>query len=698
MVNIQDVIERFTFYNEETGYAVAKLSKGATVVGNLPGVNVGETVKFIGEWITHPKYGRQFKVYSFETIYPITVSGIQKYLGSGLIKGIGPVMSERIVNKFKENTLYIIENEVSRVSEVDGIGYKRVEMIKNGWEEQKAIKDVMLFLQSHNISTTYAIKIYKTYKDDSITIVQENPYQLTYDIWGIGFKTADKIAESMGIKHNDYRRVRAGIVYVLNEGTNDGHAYLPIENLLKDCRRLLQIELESTHPVFKDLISEELIIRKKEKIYLPSLYYAERGIENRINLHISITKKIDRDQFKNLRLKERYYSDEQLDAIRKSLTEKMLIITGGPGTGKTTTLKGIINCYKQLRCNIMLAAPTGRAAKRMSEVIGMEAKTIHRMLEFKPKNMKFRYNENNQLKTHLLVIDEVSMMDTILMNNLLKAVASNTTVIFVGDVDQLPSVGPGNVLKDLINSGKISVIALTIIFRQAEQSRIVVNAHKINKGEFPNIKNQSDSDFFFIEKDNVNEIQQLILDLTRTRLPKKYKFNTMKDIQILTPMYRGETGALQLNDLLQAELNKNTIQLTRGGRKFIVGDKVMQLRNNYFKEVFNGDLGFIHSIDYEEQILRIDFDGRLVKFDFLDLSEITLAYAISVHKSQGSEYPCVIMPLSTQHYMMLQRNLLYTALTRAKNLMIVIGTKKAIAITIKNDKVHKRFTSVFITN
>jgi len=694
MAILQDVIERYTFYSDETGYAIARLEKGATAVGNLPGVSVGETVKLSGDWITHPQYGKQFKIDSFSPIYPVTVSGIVKYLGSGLIKGIGPVTSERIVTVFKEKTLEIIENDIKKLAEVNGVGKKRMEMIARGWEEQKAIKDVMLFLQSNNVSATYAVKIYKTYKDQSIQIVNDNPYQLTYDIWGIGFRTADKIAENMGINSSDPRRIRAGIIYVLSEATNNGHVYLPMDRLITDCVKILEVDLLSNDPAFNSLETDELIIRKDDRVYLPALYYAEKGIASGITRILEKPIQVDQKKLKSLRLQRDYYSDEQLQAIRGAALEKMLIITGGPGTGKTTTLQGIIDVYKQLRKRILLAAPTGRAAKRMAEVVGLEAKTIHRLLEFSPKDMTFKQNADNPLQTDLLVIDEGSMIDTVLMNNLVKAVATDTTLIIVGDIDQLPSVGAGNVMKDLIDSEKIPVTILTKIFRQAQQSRIITNAHRINSGKFPDITVKKNSDFFFIEEDDVEKIPNLILELVKTRLPKKYGFDPMQDIQILTPMYRGESGALNLNELLQSAINLNTNVLTGGGKKFKVGDKVMQLVNNYDKEVFNGDVGYIENFNFEDQIVSINFDQRIVEFDFSDLGELTLAYAVSVHKSQGSEYPCVILPMTTQHYMMLQRNLFYTAVTRARKLMIIIGMKKAIVIAVKNDNVGKRYTSL----
>lgn len=692
---LKDAIERFTYYNEENSYAVVQLSKGATAVGYLPGVNVGETVKLYGEWTSHPQYGRQFQIEKFETVYPGTITGIQKYLGSGLIKGIGPKMSARIVDKFQDQTLYVLEQEIDRVAEVEGIGPKRREMIQHGWEEQKAVKNIMIFLQSHNISPTFSARIYKVYEQDAIKIIKDNPYQLTYDIWGIGFKSADEIAASLGISGDDYRRVRAGIIYTLNEASNDGHVYLPFDQLLQECRRLIGVKISQDSPVFQDLVTAEEIIRHNDKIYLPALYYAEQGVENRIKKHLKAPVTLDKKRIRRLRLKSDFYSDEQLDAIRKSVREKIVIITGGPGTGKTTTLKGIIDVYRQLGSQIKLCAPTGRAAKRMSEVIGYAAKTIHRLLEYKPRRHSFTYNEQHPLPADLLVIDEVSMIDIVLMNSVLKALSHRTTLVLVGDVDQLPSVGPGCVLKSLIAAHIIPVVALQKIFRQAEKSKIVTNAHRINKGYFPDIRNRAQGNFFFLEEDDPEQCQQLILDLVKNRLPATYGYDPIKEIQVLSPMYRGATGATQLNRRLQSELNPQEIALVRAGRSYKIGDKVMQLRNNYDKEIFNGDHGFIASIDRVAQIVHIRFEDRMVDFDYADLSELTLAYAISIHKSQGSEYPCVIIPLTTQHYIMLQRNLLYTGITRAKAHLIIVGTQQALAIATKNDRVSQRYSSLF---
>jgi exodeoxyribonuclease V alpha subunit len=695
MITIEATLENYIYKNEETGYCIIALSGDIKAVGILPDIRIGDKLKLTGQYENHPRFGKQFKIESYSIVYPTTSIGITKYLGSGIIKGIGPSTAEKIVSVFKEKTLAILDNEIDKLIDVDGIGNKKLELIKKGWEEQKAVKDIMIFLQSYDISPSYALKIYKTYGKDSAKIVKENPYQLTYDVWGIGFKTADKIGLSVGFSGDHPTRLKSGIVYVLNEAANEGNVYLPTQELLKRCYQILKVDLSDSITLLNEMEDDGLIKVKGDNVYLLHYYYAERNIENKIEIMYYGLSEFNEKDLKSIKLNIGYYSEEQLEVIRNSLKYKILILTGGPGTGKTTTLKGIIDAYKHLGKFIMLAAPTGRAAKRMSEVIGMEARTIHRLLEYNPTDNIFLRDEDYPLEVDLLVIDEVSMIDTLLMNSLINAITYNTTLILVGDTDQLPSVGAGNILSDLIGSEKIPTVNLTKIFRQAEESQIVVNAHKINKGEFPIIHNQEDSDFFFIQESDDSKIPEIILELCQQRLPEKYGFYPMKDIQVLTPMYKGDIGANNLNQLLQAVLNKNDVILTRGERNFKIGDKVMQLKNNYEKDVFNGDIGNIHSIDLEDQTLEINFNDKIITYDFLDLDEITLAYAITVHKSQGSEYPCVILPISTAHYIMLQRNLLYTAVTRAAKMMILIGSKQALAMAVNNKKSKRRYTSLF---
>lgn len=694
MLTIEAILESYLFKNDVTGYCVASFSNGLKAVGTLPNVKIGEKLKLTGKYETHSKFGEQFKIESFSIVYPSTESGIIKYLCSGFIKGVGPSTAEKIVNIFKEKTFEILDSEIDRLLEVEGIGNKKLELIKKSWEEQKAIKEIMLFLQSFDISPAYALKIYRTYGVNSVNMVQNNPYQLTYDVWGIGFKLADKIGKSVGFNEDHPKRIKAGIIYLLYEATNDGHVYLPMNDLLKKCYEILSVDLTDSLAIFREMVDQNLLNIVDGNVYLSSYYEAERNIENKIKLLCTGSAQFTYEKLTSLKMDSRY-SREQSDAIRASLKNKILILTGGPGTGKTTTVKGIIESYKQLEKKIMLAAPTGRAAKRMSEVIGLESKTIHRLLEYNPQDQLFMRDEQNPLETDLLVVDEVSMIDTLLMNNLISAVSFGTTLVLVGDVDQLPSVGCGNILHDLISSGFIPTAMLTKIFRQAEESQIVVNAHKINRGEFPTLLNNESSDFFFVQEADNSKIADLITELCEKRLPAKYCFDPMKDIQVLTPMYKGDAGADNLNNKLQSALNSNEALLSRGARSFKIGDKVMQLRNNYDKDVFNGDIGLIHAIDMEEQKLEINFSGKIVRYEFLELDDITLAYAITVHKSQGSEYPCVIMPITTAHYIMLQKDLLYTAVTRASKMMIIVGSKQALAIAVGNKKAKKRNTSLF---
>lgn len=694
MQTIEAILEGYLFKNDVTGYCVASFSNGIKAVGTLPNVKIGEKLKLTGQYETHSKYGEQFKIESFSIIYPSTIAGITKYLGSGLIKGVGPATAEKIVNTFKEKTLDILDKEIHRLLDVEGIGVKKLDLIKKSWEEQKTIKEIIMFLQSFDISPAYALKIYRTYGVNSVQMVQDNPYQLTYDVWGIGFKLADKIGKSVGFSEDHPKRIKAGIIFVLYEASNEGHVYLPMNDLLKKCYEILNVDITDSLQLFREMVDHNLLNIVDGNVYLASYFDAERNIETKIKFLCSESTEFSEEKLKRIKLDSRY-SKEQLNAIRDSLKNKILILTGGPGTGKTTAVKGIIESYKQLEKKIMLAAPTGRAAKRMSEVIGLEARTIHRLLEYNPQDRLFMRDEENPLETDLLVVDEVSMIDTLLMNNLISAVSLGTTLVLVGDVDQLPSVGCGNILNDLILSGIIPTAMLTKIFRQAEESQIVINAHKINRGEFPTLLNNESSDFFFIQESDNSKIADVITELCEQRLPDKYGFDPVKDIQVLTPMYKGEAGADNLNKKLQSALNCNNALLTRGERCFKIGDKVMQLRNNYDKDVFNGDIGLIDSIDMDDQKLEINFSGRIIPYDFLELDDITLAYAITVHKSQGSEYPCVIMPITTAHYIMLQKDLLYTAVTRASRMMILAGSKQALAIAVGSKKTKRRNTSLF---
>ncbi len=685
MDRLRCVVERVTYQNETNGYSVIKCrAKGyadlITVVGSMPEVHVGSVLTLSGEWTVNPKFGRQFTVSGFEETLPATVYGIEKYLGSGLVKGIGPKFAARIVRAFGAETLNVIEEDPDALLRVPGIGKLRVERIKKSWDEQKEIKNIMLFLQGHDVSTTHATKIYKTYGSDSIRVVKENPYRLADDIWGIGFRTADTIAEKLGVEKETAVRLRSGLLYTLNRLSDEGHCYARRDQLLKTGAELLAVE-ESVLPavldemVRQDDVKTELIDGEdsapgETAVYLPPFWFAETGTAKRLKQIFSSPPSV---KVKPQGLEERIrrvtglnYDPAQMDAIRCAAGSKILILTGGPGTGKTTTTLGILTAFRQAGAKILLAAPTGRAAKRLSETTGMEARTIHRLLEFKPPE-GCQKNEQNPLEGDVLILDECSMIDIMLMYSLLKAVPDSMTLIFVGDVDQLPSVGAGNVLRDLIDAGVFPVVRLTKIFRQAAASRIITNAHRINRGRMPDLSNGKQSDFFFLEEEDPETAAQEIVRLVKERLPRAYG---TRDIQVLTPMQRGAVGAANLNQVLQAALNADAAGLRRGGTDYRLHDKVMQIRNNYDKEVFNGDIGTVCRVNTEDRELTVSFDGREVLYDVTELDELVLAYAATVHKSQGSEYPIVVMPVLMTHYVMLQRNLVYTGVTRAKKLMV----------------------------
>ena len=711
------VVERITYQSD--GYSVLKCAaKGyndlVAVVGMMPDAHVGSVLTLGGHWKIDSKYGRQFEVVTFEETLPATVYGIEKYLGSGLIKGIGPKFAKLIVNQFGKDTLEVIEAEPERLLEVPNIGRKRVDSIKRGWAEQKEIKNIMLFLQGHDVSTAHATRIYKAYGADSISVVKENPYKLADDIWGIGFKTADTIARKLGMEKEKYVRLRSGLMYTLNKLSEEGHCFGTREQLMETGAKLLDVEEHLLSMTLDEMIRVEDVnttpippspISDREKdddsagnqmaIYLPPFFFSEIGVAKRLmQIYNAPASKPVQEQLQIGTGID--YDPVQLQAIKTAVESKVMVLTGGPGTGKSTTTLGIIRALSGL--SILLAAPTGRAAKRLSEVTGMEAKTIHRLLEFKPPE-GYKRKEDNPLEGDVLIVDEASMIDVILFYNLLKAVPDNMRVILVGDVDQLPSVGAGNVLRDIIDSTAFPVIRLTRIFRQAASSRIITNAHKINAGQFPDLSNSRGTDFFFQAVEDPEKATQLIVDLVSIRLPRYYKVEP-QSIQVLTPMQRGVVGAANLNQVLQAALNPSktdrwggvTPELHRGGYTYRPGDKVMQIRNNYDKEVFNGDIGTVQSISMDDRTMVIRFDDRAVDYDVTELDEIVLAYATTVHKAQGAEYPIVVMPIMMTHFAMLQRNLLYTGVTRAKKVLMLVGTKKAIAYCVKHVTVDKRNT------
>ena len=700
MTKLRCVVERITYQNAENGYSVMKVKvKGyddlVTLVGNLLEVPAGSVLLCEGEWRVDKRYGQQFQCETWEEVMPATAYGIEKYLGSGLVKGIGPKFAKLIVGHFGTDTIEVIETDIERLYEVPGIGKKRVEKIRESWEKQKDIKNVMLFLQGFGVSTAYAAKIYRQYGKDSIDKVKENPYRLADDIWGIGFKTADGIARKMGYEMNDERRLRSGLIYTLNQLADEGHCYAEEEQLTATARQLLEADEECIRTAMTHAIETEDLMLDGTAIYLPPFYYAECGTANRLStlVHTKEVGSIFTARFDLAKLQRETgieYDEVQVEAIRQAIASKVMVLTGGPGTGKTTTTKAIIAALQSAGMRILLAAPTGRAAKRMSEATGMEAKTIHRLLEYNPQD-GYKRNDENPLEGDALIVDECSMIDIILMNNLTKALPTTMRLVLVGDIDQLPSVGAGNVLRDIIDSGVIPVVRLTRIFRQAQSSRIVMSAHAINRGCFPDISNGQHTDFFFMKQEEPEKVAETIVSLVRDRLPKAYRQPTA-NIQVLTPMQRGVVGAANLNMALQQALNYNTAALVRGGYTYKEGDRVMQLRNNYDKDVYNGDLGYVRSVDMEERTLTVDFDGQLVEYEVSELDELTLAYATTIHKSQGSEYPIVVMPVLMTHYVMLQRNLIYTGITRAKKICILVGQTKALAYAIHNMKVLKRNT------
>ncbi|MEJ5299531.1 MAG: AAA family ATPase [Thermodesulforhabdaceae bacterium] len=733
---VRGEVERITFRSPDDGYAVLKIlpargKEPIVVVGKFMDINPGETIEVKGRWRNHPQHGMQLYAESYRTLLPASHEGIRKYLASGLIKGIGPVIAERIVERFGVQTFDVMENTPERLLEVEGIGSFRLEQIKKAWREQKDIRELMQFLQDHDIPTGYAPRIFKHYGDLSISILKENPYRVAMEVSGIGFLTADAIARKLGIPEDSPLRAQGAIFYMLQKlASEGGHTCFPEDELISIIEDQLKIPREVLIPVVNEMIHRESLVRDWSKesgteralLYLPGLYTCEVMATKRLlelRKHV-LRLLLPQDFFDRVEEKLSFKLDEdQRKALITALTSKITIITGGPGTGKTTLVKAITIACNLLGLRVLLASPTGRAAKRLEEVTRNRAATIHRLLEFSPRGKAsredlpekkqpngkiskakeggFLKNASSPLKGDMLILDETSMIDLPLLHHLLKAVPNNMSVVFVGDVDQLPSVGPGNVLRDLIESGLFTVVRLSTIHRQAKHSQIVVNAHRVIEGKMPitpSVKDQKQqkSDFYFIYRENPEEIASLIVRLYCDRIPKGFGFEPIHDIQVITPMNKGVLGSSNLNRLLQDALNPRGFQIERGGQRFRVNDKVMQTKNNYDKDVYNGDMGIIKLVDLENQEVTVDFYGRKIKYDFSELDELTLAYAISVHKSQGSEYPAVIIPVVTQHYVMLQRNLLYTAITRGKKLVVLVGTHKATAIAVRNSSIQRRFS------
>jgi len=719
MEEIKGYIERITFQNAENGWTVARMKVPknydlTTIVGNMPSIQVGETIRCKGHWHNDKNFGYQFQVKDYDVETPSSITGIKKYLGSGLVKGIGSVFADRIVEYLGAETLDVIDKNPDKLLEVSGIGKKRIEKIKSCWAEQKSIREVMIYLQKLSVSPAFAQKIFKKYGNESIFRIEQNPFDLAKDIWGIGFKTADKVALNMNIGKDADIRVDAGVEYVLSELSSNGHTCFPIDNFTEEAAKLLGVKPEQIQSRLEEIALENRIVlsnlsvitdvAKQTKelvphIWLQTFYVSEVGIAKEIKrLQNGKTDFKEIDNEKAVAWSEKQMqielADNQKLAVSTSFTEKVHIITGGPGTGKSTITKVILAVMKKLTDKILLAAPTGRAAKRMAEITKMEAKTIHALLKFDFKINGFTHNREKPLNCDLIIIDEASMLDTILMYSLLKAIPTTARIIFVGDIDQLPSVGAGNVLNDLIQSKVIPVTRLTDIFRQAASSKIITNAHRINAGVFPDIDIDKDSDFFFVEEEDTEKMVTLIGDLVATRLPKRYGFNRLTDIQVLSPMNRGIVGNRGLNEYLQQRLNPSKDPLVKLGRSFSVNDKVMQIVNNYDKEVFNGDVGRITKIDRIEQEIHVEIDRNNIIYDFTEIDELVLAYSVSIHKYQGSECPCVVIPIHTTHYNLLFRNLVYTGITRGKKLVVLVGTKRALHIAVNNNQVAKRYTGL----
>jgi exodeoxyribonuclease V alpha subunit len=713
MITLEGSLEYITYHNKDTHYTVAKLTTAAsqnpvTIIGYMAGVSPGETLKIRGKWETHPKYGSQFKVQSYEVTLPATLGSIRRYLESGMIKGIGPSMAGRLVDAFGVRTFDVIEKKPERLLEVDGIGETKAAMICNAWREHHVIRGLMQFLQEMGVKTSYGAKIYKAYGSDAVELLREDPYQLANDFPGSGFLIADKIAQNLGLAKEEPNRIRTGIIHMILQFTEDGHTFAEEGNLVVRCENLFQIDRNTIQKTIDELVHSRNIVAEALKndtetraIYLKELHLAETGLANRLKALLSVPispVKIDPERIsaevqKKLAIN---LSAEQLLVLDEVFSHRISIITGGPGTGKTTLLRSISTIFEALGKKVQLAAPTGRAARRLADVTHRRARTIHRLLGYDFRDGQFVRNQDNPLEADAVIVDEASMVDTELMHHLLKAVPTSATLVLVGDVFQLPAVGPGNVLADMIHSARIPVFYLNTIFRQETESPIVINAHRIRKGEFPEYEPVEHidgfSDFYFLEESNPEQVVSKIVRLCSDDIPRRFKFDPLHDVQVLTPMHKGVVGTINLNHVLQEVLNSNPVLIETVGGAFKIGDKVMHLKNNYQKDVYNGDIGTIRQIDKKGGELTVDYYGRPVTYAPSETDEISMAYAISVHKSQGSEYPAVIVPIMTQHFALLQRNLLYTAITRGKHLVIMIGTRKALSIALQNDNPQKRLS------
>ncbi len=698
VATVEGTVERIVYENAENGFLVGRLHvqgepELVTFVGNMLALSEGETVRLRGRWVEDRRFGRQLQAESYETVLPTSVQGIEKYLGSGLIAGIGPKYASRLVEAFGRETLRVIDEEPERLRRVEGIGPKRAKQIREAWASQRAIQSIMIFLQGHGITPGQAVKIYKRYGDNAVAILRDNPYRLAEDIAGISFRGADKIAAELGIEKESQARLEAGLVHVLHMATSDGHLFLPWEELCAAAAELLEVKPDLLEPAAAALVAGGRVVREDDAFFVEALHTAEKGCAELLKrlmatphdaVQVHVEKALEWVEKQNgIGL-----SEEQRQAIRTGIEQKVMVITGGPGTGKTTVINSLLAILEKKNVSFLLAAPTGRAAKRMEEATGRDARTIHRLLEYSPRTGGFQRHQTNPLMVDLLVVDECSMVDAPLMHNLLKALPPFARLILVGDVDQLPSVGPGNVLFDVIASGVLPVVRLRTVFRQAAESGIVRNAHLINEGRFPEF---NETDFFLIKRDSPEQARDTIIELVSKRMPASFGLDPMRDIQVLSPMRRGAAGVNALNEALQEAMNAGGRPLPR--RNFRCGDKVMQLRNNYDHDVYNGDVGVITLVDEDSNELEVSFeDGRVVLYGFDEVDELGLAYAATVHKSQGSEYGAVVLAFLPQHYMMLQRNVLYTAITRGKRIVVVVGEPKAVGMALRNNRITRRNT------